>query len=337
MKQIALLLAVTILLTGCGCSAPEPADITERSSASVTQTAESTESADVTRTVEAKPDSTAEAQNNETTVPTETERTTAAADNSVSGSPANTGTQRNAGSAEARNTTAAGTSQTATSKTTPKVTTNTTRGTITTNKTTTTTTTKKNNGSEPEIDGYKLSEVLTERWAFGSFVYQLNIDLGYVPGKLLYSGVRFSYGQTGGGTESQILFYLLNSDYIELFDKNSFGDIVRFGKGTLERGKEFCSKYKYIITTLGTSVDFTQYTLNHDLAVLLNKIVDSGNKGTLSQLTIPKKYKDHPAVKTLLHSYGVYKNDDYMDSFLDELSTITFGEPYITNSKTYTK
>ena len=108
-------------------------------------------------------------------------------------------------------------------------------------------------------------------------------------------------------------------------------------RGAIQHVLPFCSKYKYITTTLGTSVDFTQYTLDHDLGVLLNKIVDSGNKGTLSQLTIPNKYKNHPAVLTLLYSYGAYKNDDYMDSFLDELSTIAFGEPYITKNKTYTK
>ena len=350
MKRIASLLAGILLLTGCGCSAQEPVDSTKRSSASSEGTIETTAPATELH------DSTAAAQGSETTVLTETVRTTDAASDQaerlVSGSPAQSGTQSAVTTAETQKTTSAGGNQTAVSKTTTsKTTINATRGTVTTSKTTTskttTTTTKKNNSSEPEIDGYKLSEIVKDGYAFGSFGSGLQYDLGHVSNsKLPFSGLSFSYGVTTGGYESLVMLFILNCDYINSFNSNVFNDFSEFGQKYLYMGKEFFSKYKYITTTLGTSVDFTQYTLNHDKGLYLNRIVDEYKSGNFEKFIVEQyvnkkmdsKFLNDPAVLTLLCSFDSshkyisqsYLDENYLNHFINELSYKAYGTPYYT-------
>ena len=84
-------------------------------------------------------------------------------------------------------------------------------------------------------------------------------------------------------------------------------------------------------------MDFTKYTLDNELGILLNRIVDSYSKDALNQLPIPNKYKDDVAVLNLLYSYGINTDYSYMDPFLDQLSLRAYGKPFTENSKTYTK
>ena len=251
-------------------------------------------------------------------------------------------------------------SKATTSKTTTsKTTTNTTRGTVTTSKTTTskttTTTTKKDNSSEPEIDGYKLSEILNVPRAFSTFSCGLQYDMGYVSAsKFPFSGLSFSYGPTAGEYESKIVLLILNSEYMDMFSSETLTLISRFKQEYLYTGKEFFSKYKYITTTLGTSVDFTKYTLNRELGLYLNKIVDAYKNGNFDNFIVDQyvnkkmnsKFLNNPAVLTLLYSFDSghkyisqsYLDENYLNPFINDLSYRAYGTPYYTETgKKYTK
>lgn len=317
MKRIVFLLAAILLLTGCGCSAPEPVKGTKRSSASSEGTTETTSPAPEQH------DSTAASQESETTVLTETERTTAAADNSVSGSSANTGTQRNAGSAEARNTTAAGTSQTATSKNSPKVTTNTTRGTITTNKTTTTTTTKKNNGSgnyktaadygleEDELVD-KFDKISSSYSAFDYYSDFLKKDLLYKPG-YFFVEYMMPYGRTDGGSESQFLLYLLNYKYVPLNVANSrFNYSLDYNSQVVYNAKSFVYNIGNLQKKFDHKVDFRKYTFDVEMGQFLNEMEDAFFNGKIRDFLneqyvnkkMKKEYMTHPGFISIAAGYS---------------------------------
>ena len=337
MKRIASLLAGILLLTGCGCSAPDPVDSTKRSSASSEGTTETTAPSTEQH------DSTAAAQESETTVLTETVRTTAAAsdqaDRPVSGSPAQSEAQSAVTTAETLKTISADENQAAVSKTT----TNITRGTVTTSKTTTskTTTTTTNSKKDPleEDLGYKLKEIKNVYGAFSG--YSSDFYKTFITGH--YSGmygIEMPYGVTTGKNESTFLFTALNYNYIDDDIWSKYFSRLNERGISIENIKTFMDYF----ASIQKQGDFSLYTVDPEIGSYMNKIQDAYFNGTFKEFmtdqiikgNIKDKFYNNVGVMCYMCSCDKYhqylkKADiekNYMDPLLDTISQKALGRPY---------
>lgn len=248
-----------------------------------------------------------------------------------------------------------GSNKITTSKTTPKVTTNTTRGTITTNKTTTTTTTKKNNGSgnyktaadyglEEDELLYKFDRISSSCNAFDYYSDFLKKDLLYKPG-YFFVEYMMPYGRTDGGSESQLLLYLLNYKYVPLNVANSrFNYSLDYNSQVVYNAKSFVYNIGNLQKKFNHKVDFRKYTFDVEMGQFLNEMEDAYFNGKIRDFLkeqyvnkkMKKEYMTHPGFISIAAGYsnGII-TPEIADSICMDNIVNDFMSEY--NAKKYTK